>query len=69
MFSERNVVSCKNYYVKRKKELTNQVAEFEKIPTLVVIQIDDNRSSNSYIKGKKKDCEEIGIDFVHFKLD
>ena len=37
MFSERNVVSCKNYYVKRKKELTNQVAEFEKIPTLVVI--------------------------------
>lgn len=68
-FSADNIISCKDYYNKMKKELSEQIAELERIPTLVVIQIDDNRASNSYIKGKKRDCEEIGIDFVHFKLD
>lgn len=68
-FIKENIISCKDYYREKKKELTNQVANLEKIPTLVVIQIDDDIPSNSYIKGKKKDCEEIGIDFVHFKLE
>ena len=30
-------------------------------PILFVIQVGENEASNSYIKGKKKDCEEVGI--------
>ena len=34
---------------------------------LAVIQIGDNPASNSYIKGKKKDAELIGIEVMHLK--
>ena len=37
-------------------------------PCLCVIQIGDNLSSNSYIRGKKKDCEEVGIEFDLIRL-
>lgn len=30
-------------------------------PLLYVIQVGENEASDSYIKGKKKDCEEVGI--------
>lgn len=30
-------------------------------PKLAIIQVGDNPASNSYIKGKRKDCEEVGI--------
>ena len=33
-------------------------------PSLLIIQVGDNPASNSYIKGKMKDCEEVGIN-VH----
>ncbi len=67
--SKEEIISCKDYYCEKKKDLIKQVAELEKIPTLVALQIDNDKASNSYIKGKKKDCEEIGMDFVNFKLD
>lgn len=35
---------------------------------LTVIQVGNDPASNSYIKGKNKDCEEIGISFTHKKL-
>ena len=43
-----------------KQELKEKVTPNMK---LTVIQIGDNQASNSYIKGKKKDCEELGINF------
>lgn len=36
---------------------------------LVVIQIGDDPASNSYIRGKKKDCERVGITLEWAKLD
>lgn len=35
---------------------------------LTVLQVGDDGASNSYIKGKHKDCDEIGIQFTHEKL-
>lgn len=67
--SNDNIVSCEDYYRQKKEILISQVKVFETQPTLVVIQIDNDKSSNSYIKGKKRDCEEIGIKFVHFRLN
>lgn len=57
--------SCKGYSEIRKKELKEEILKFKRKPCLLVIQIDNNPASNSYIKGKKKDCEEVGIDFTH----
>ena len=34
---------------------------------LSIIQIGDDLASNIYIKGKKKDCEELGIQCEHSK--
>lgn len=57
--------SCKEYVEIRKKELKEKISKFKRKPKLVVIQIDNDSASNSYIKGKKKDCEEVGIDFTY----
>lgn len=35
---------------------------------LVVIQVGAGSTSNSYIRGKKKDCERIGINLVHVRI-
>ena len=63
------MVSCKEYVEIRKKELKKQIAKYKGKPTLCVIQVGDNPASNSYIKGKVKDCDEVGIDVEHIKLN
>ena len=35
---------------------------------LVVIQIGNNQASNTYVKNKMKACENLGIEFQHYKL-
>ncbi|MEF9984169.1 MAG: bifunctional 5,10-methylenetetrahydrofolate dehydrogenase/5,10-methenyltetrahydrofolate cyclohydrolase [Oscillospiraceae bacterium] len=64
------MISCKEYVEIEKQELQKYVStnKLENC-TLAVIQIGNNQASNSYIKGKKKDCEEIGIKFEHIKLE
>lgn len=59
------MISCKEYTQIRKKELKEKISTFSRKPCLCVIQIGDDTASNSYIKGKKRDCEEIGIEFEH----
>lgn len=62
------MISCKEYVMTRKEELKEQIASCERAPKLCVIQIGDDPASNSYIKGKKKDCEEIGVEFEHIHI-
>lgn len=38
-------------------------SDFIKKPTLAVFQIGNNEASTRYIRNKKKDCEEVGINF------
>ena len=62
------MISCKEYVEIRKKELREQISILSKnnrVPHLGVIQIGSNDASERYVKGKKKDCEEVGIVVTH----
>lgn len=61
--------SCKEYVEIRKKALKEEISKFKRKPCLVVIQVDDDPASTSYIKGKKKDCEEVGIVCEHIHIN
>lgn len=62
------MVSCKEYIEKQKSLLKEQVLSFDRRPKLCVIQIGDDTASNSYIRGKKRDCKEIGIECEHLHI-
>lgn len=63
-----DIVSCKDYVEIKKKELKEEIRHFNRKPVLAVIQIDNDQASNSYIKGKQKDCDEIGIEMRHINI-
>ena len=63
-----DIVSCKEYVEIKKKELKEEIRHFNRKPALAVIQIDNDQASNSYIKGKQKDCDEIGIEMRHVNI-
>ena len=56
------MLTCKEYTDLKKKELKEYIEEKGLKPTLVVIQVGDRPESNSYIRGKMRDCEEVGIE-------
>ena len=59
-------------YVKNKKEsLKEAINKLSFKIKLVIIQVNDDPASNSYIKGKLKDCNEIGIiaDLIKLPID
>ena len=60
--------SCKDYVEIKKKELKEEIKALNRKPILTVIQIDDDQASNSYIKGKQKDCDDIGIEMRHVNI-
>ena len=49
--------------------LAEEVKALDKVPTLCVIQVDDDEASNVYINQKRKMCSEIGYNFIHEKYD
>lgn len=60
------MISCKEYF-ELEKERIKEIAK-TKHYRLDIIQIGDNPASNSYINGKLKDCDEVGIDCNHWKF-
>lgn len=62
------MISCKEYVEDVKEKLKREIENFNNKPHLAVIQIGNNSASNSYIKGKKKDCEEVGIKLEHVHI-
>ena len=63
------MISCKDYAALKKEELKTKIDEHIIIrPYLAVIQIGDDPASNSYIKGKQRDCEEVGVFFSHYRF-
>lgn len=63
------IINCLDYVNNKKEKIKDSISGLGRTPSLVVIQIGDNPSSNSYIKGKKKDCEEVGIKFTLLKYE
>ena len=59
-------INVKQVVKEWKKELKSKITPNMK---LTVIQIGDDPASNSYIKGKEKDCVELGINFELYKYE
>ena len=51
------IIECKKFAQQWKKECEGVPAR------LAIVQVGDNPASNAYIKGKIKDCEEVGFGF------
>lgn len=54
---------CAERKLKIKDEIARDFSDFIKKPTLAVLQVGDIEASTRYIRNKKKDCEEVGINF------
>ena len=64
-------MNIKEYVAKRKSEIKEYVSGLEVKPYLVVIQVNEDAGSNAYVKGKLKDCAELGIraDLIKLPID
>lgn len=64
-----SLIDVKSYVAKRKEDIKEYLKEKNpKRDTLVVFQFGNNPASNAYVKGKKKDCEEVGLRAVVYNL-
>lgn len=55
------MIDCKKIAEEIKQELKQELDKVENKPRLAIIQVGDNEASNRYVRGKLKDCEEVGI--------
>ena len=64
-------MNIKEYIAQRKSEIKAYVEGLEIKPYLVVIQVNEDAGSNAYVKGKLKDCAELGIraDLIKLPID
>lgn len=64
-------MNIKEYVAKRKSEIKEYVSGLDVKPYLVVIQVNEDAGSNAYVKGKLKDCAELGIraDLIKLPID
>ena len=57
------ILSGKEPATKTKEMVRKELSERAITPRLVVVMIGNNPASQAYVNGKKRDCEECGIDF------
>lgn len=62
-------INVKEMVEQLKQDLKQKLEKIPRAPTLAILQVGDNLASNAYIRGKKKDCDEVGIVCIHHKLD
>lgn len=62
-------MTIKEYIAQRKEQIKTIVFNMERKPCLKIIQLNEDAASNAYVKGKLKDCAELGIDGQLIKLD
>ncbi len=62
------IIDCKSIAQDIKNKIKNIIAEADKAPVLHIYQVGDNPASNAYIRGKLRDCEEVGIEAKFIKL-
>ena len=58
------MISCKEYAQVMKETLRKRIETMDKKPALSIIQVGDDQASDAYIRGKIKDCEEVGIRYI-----
>lgn len=62
------IIDCKSIAQDIKDKIKNIIAEDNYAPILHIYQVGDNLASNAYIRGKLRDCEEVGIEAELIKL-
>lgn len=62
------IINCKSIAQDIKNKIKNVIAEDDYAPILHIYQVGDNPASNAYIRGKLRDCEEVGIEVELVKL-
>jgi len=60
--------NIKEYIAKKKEFLSSYFKEQKRPRVLTIVQVNEDPASNAYVKGKLKDCAEIGIDARMLKL-
>lgn len=61
------MIDCKKIAEEIKQELKQEVDKLSYKPRLAIIQVGDNEASNRYVRGKRKDCAEVGIVTCSFR--
>lgn len=67
-----HIISGKELAKNKREAMKQEVEQLKKTgisPRLVVVLVGDNPASISYIKGKQKGCEEVGIESQLIKLE
>lgn len=62
------IIDCKSIAQDIKNKIKNIIAEADCAPVLHIYQVEDNPASNAYIRGKLRDCEDVGIKAELIKL-
>ena len=62
------IIDCKSIAQDIKDKIKNIIAEADCAPVLHIYQVGDNPASNAYIRGKLRDCEEVGVEAELIKL-
>lgn len=62
------IIDCKSIAQDIKDKIKNIIAEDDYAPILHIYQVGDSPASNAYIRGKLRDCEEVGIEAELIKL-
>lgn len=62
-------MEIKEYVKLQKEEIKNKISSLNTKPCFVIVQVNDDPASNSYIRGKMKDAAEVGINCILEKYD
>lgn len=63
------MIDVKSYVENRKADIKDYITKTNpKKNTLVVFQFGDSPASNAYVKGKRNDCDEVGLRTIVYKL-
>jgi methylenetetrahydrofolate dehydrogenase (NADP+)/methenyltetrahydrofolate cyclohydrolase len=57
-------INCKQYA----QEILDEVKALPNKKTLAILTVGDNPASQSYVKGKIKDCEYCGVPYTHIQI-
>lgn len=62
------IIDCKYIVLNIKDKIKNIIKKENCVPVLHIYQVGDNPASNAYIRGKLRDCEDVGIKAELIKL-
>lgn len=61
-------MTIKEYVKVRKEEIKLEVSKMSHVPSLAIVQINEDEASKAYVNGKLKDASELGIKATLIKL-